>query len=404
MGTQRTCTVLKENDKQKFWCKILKIKIILAFFFLLTVRLAAQNYDWVKHDSLVKAGINQIYGIEFDKAEKTFDVVTKEYSTHPSGKFFKAMITWWRILLDIENESLDEKFFNQLDELIDMCDGILDKNDKNVDAMFFKGGALGFRGQLRAIRESWFKAALDGKDGLNLVFKSYELNPKNVDVQLGFGIYHYYAAVIPARYPAVKPFMVFFPKGDRAKGLKELENVAWNGRYTRIEARNFLMKLNFQFEDKMDEARKWAKILLNDFPNNPFFQKYYGLTFVKDNNYNEAAKTFHDIYNKSKRGMPGYNKRFEREATYYIGMDFKLKEKVDSSAFYFEKSEKLSRELDKEKESGFLINTVFYLGMLNDQMGKRDKAIAYYKETLQLKDRSDSHKYAEQYLKTPYRK
>jgi len=382
----------------------LKPKYILLFFLIIPVASFSQDYNWVRHDSLVKAGINQIYGIEFDKAEKTFDVVTKEYANHPSGKFFKAMTTWWRILLEIDNESLDDKFFNQLEEVIDLCDEILDKNDKNVDAMFFKGGALGFRGQLRAIRESWFKAALDGKEGLGLVFKSYELNPKNVDVQLGFGIYHYYADVIPARYPAVKPFMILFPKGDKAKGIKELENVAWNGRYTRIESRNFLLKLNFQFEERMDEARKWGKILLNDFPNNPYFQKYYGLTFIKENNYTEAVKTFRDIYNKAKRGMPGYNKRFEREATYYLGMDFKIREKVDSAAFYFERSEKLSHELDKDKESGFLINSVFYLGMLYDQMGERDKAITYYKETLQLKDRNDSHKYAEQYLKTPYKR
>lgn len=382
----------------------MKIRFILLLLFVVTNNISAQNYDWVRHDSLVKAGINQIYGIEFDRAEKTFDVVTKEYVTHPSGKFFKAMTTWWRILLEIDNESLDDKFFDQLEEVIDLCDDILDKNEKNVDAMFFKGGALGFRGQLRAIRESWFKAALDGKEGLGLVFKSYELNPKNIDVQLGFGIYHYYADVIPARYPAVKPFMILFPKGDKAKGIKELENVAWNGRYTRIESRNFLLKLNFQFEERMDESRKWGKILLNDFPNNPYFQKYYGLTFIKENNYTEAVKTFRDMYNKAKRGMPGYNKRFEREATYYIGMDFKIREKIDSSAFYFEKSEKLSREVDKEKESGFLINTVFYLGMLYDQMGMREKAIKYYNETLRLKDRNDSHKYAEQYLKKPYRK
>ena len=377
---------------------------IVFLLLIASIQIYAQNYNWVRHDSLVKAGINQIYGIEFDKAESTFDEVVKEYPAHPSGKFFKAMTTWWRILLDIDNESMDDKFFRQLDDVIEMCDDILDKNEKNVDAMFFKGGSLGFRGQLRAIRESWFKAALDGKDGLNLVFKSYELNPKNVDVQLGFGIYHYYADVIPGKYPAVKPFMVFFPKGDRLKGLKELENVAWNGRYTRIESRNFLMKLNFQFEEKMDETRKWGKILLDDFPNNPFFQKYYGLTYVRENNYPEAAKTFKSIYLKAKRGMPGYNKRFEREASYYLGMDFKIRERTDSAAYYFEKSEKLSRELDKDNASGFLINTVFYLGMLYDQMGMRDKAVKYYKETLQLKDRNDSHKYAEEYLKTPFRR
>lgn len=371
---------------------------------MFTIKANAQNYDWVRHDQLVKEGIDQIYGIKFDEAEKTFDTVVKEYPTHPSGMFFKAMITWWRILLDLNNEKLDEKFYDQLDEVINICDNILDKNDKNTDAMFFKGGALGFRGRLRAIRESWFKAAMDGKDGLALVFKSYSINPQNVDVQLGFGIYHYYAEVIPQKYPVVKPLMVLFPKGDKIKGLKELENVAYNGRYTRIESRYFLMTLNYQFEENMNEARKWAKILLADYPNNPNFQKYYGLTFVKENNYLEAAKIFRDIYNKCKRGMPGYNKYFEREASYYIGNDFKLREKADSSAFYFEKSEKLSRELDGSHESGFLINTVFYLGMLYDQLGQRDKAIKYYNETLILKDRSNSHQLAEEYLKKPYKK
>jgi tetratricopeptide (TPR) repeat protein len=102
--------------------------------------------------------------------------------------------------------------------------------------------------------------------------------------------------------------------------------------------------------------------------------------------------------------MPGYNKYFEREASYYIGNEFKIREKADSAAFYFEKSEKFSRELDGRNASGFLINTVFYLGMLNDQLGHRDKAIKYYKETLELKDRSNSHALAEEYLKTPYKR
>lgn len=377
---------------------------LLLILFSLQISAQTYNYNWVRHDSLVKAGVNQIYGIEFDKAEKTFDVVEKEYPTHPSGKFFKAMITWWRILLNLDDESLDQKFYDQLNETISMCDDILDKNDENVDAMFFKGGALGFRGRLRAIRESWFKAALDGKEGLGLVFKAYKADPKNIDLQLGFGIYHYYAEVIPQKYPVVKPFMVFFPKGDKEKGLKELDNVAWNGRYARIEARYFLLTLNFQFEENMTETLKWAHILLHDYPNNPLFQRYYGLVYVKQNDYSSASKIFREIYYKCNQGMPGYNDRFKREATYYIGNDFMIKNKPDSAAVYFERSEKLSLALDKDEPSGFLINNVLFLGMLYDQLGKRDKAIQYYKRVLQLKERNNSHQQAEQFLKTPYKR
>jgi hypothetical protein len=243
-----------------------RIVFLLCFFLLIVTTHTQPKYNWERHDSLVKAGVDQIYGIEFDIAEKTFDTVLREYPKHPSGKFFKAMITWWRILLDLDNESLDDKFYDQLEECIDQCDEILDNNEKNVDALFFKGGSIGFRGRLLAIRESWFKAALDGKEGLGIVYKAYEADPKNSDIQLGFGIYHYYADVSPSKYPAVKPFMVFFPKGDKIKGLKELEYVAWNGRYARIESRYFLMTLNFQFEENMNDTRRWGKILLNDFP------------------------------------------------------------------------------------------------------------------------------------------
>ena len=52
------------------------------------------------------------------------------------------MTTWWRILLEIDNESLDDNFFSQLEEVIDLCDDILDKNEKSVDAMFLKAALL----------------------------------------------------------------------------------------------------------------------------------------------------------------------------------------------------------------------------------------------------------------------
>jgi tetratricopeptide (TPR) repeat protein len=382
------------------------LKTLHIFFFLILsfFDIAAQNYNWARHDSLVKAGVNQIYGIEFEKAEKTFSIIETEFPAHPSGKFFKAMITWWRILLNLDDESMDERFYKQLDLVIEMCDEILDKNPRNSDAMFFKGGSLGFRGRLYAIRESWFKSALDGKDGLALVFKAYEADPKNVDIQLGFGIYHYYADVIPRKYPAVKPFMIFFPKGDKVKGLRELENVAWNGRYARIEARYLLLTLNFQFEENFDETLRWAQYLLHDYPNNPLFQKYYALVFTKRNDYSAAAKIFRDVYNKCLKEMPGYNDHFKREATYYIGNDFMIRNIPDSASVYFEKSEALSRKIDGENESAWLINNVLFLGMLYDQLGKRDLAVKYYNESLKLRDRNNSHAQAEEYLKTPYKR
>ena len=373
------------------------------YFLLLVIfstSILAQN---ARLDSLIHAGIYQIYGIEFQKAEKTFQIVQKDYPKNPAGKFFDAMIDWWHIMLDMENEEYDDAMIDKLEDVIDMCDDILDENENDVNALFFKGGALGFRGRLYSVREEWLDAALDGKDAMPIVHHAYAVDPKNPDVQLGFGIYNYYASVIPEKFPFLKPFMLFFPQGDKEKGLEELIYVAENGKFGKIEARYFLLTSYYKFEEKMFEAKKWADILLKDFPNNPTFQKYLGRIYVKMGSYIKASPIFEDILRKCGTGLPGYNDNAKREASYYVGMRHKLQNDVDSTRIYFEMSEKLSRKIDDE-ETGWLVNSVLYLGMCYDQLGKREKAIKYYNEVLDMDDRRNSHEQARRYLKKPYKR
>ncbi|RPI72176.1 MAG: hypothetical protein EHM47_08850, partial [Ignavibacteriales bacterium] len=159
------------------------LKIFLLLFILsFTQEITAQNS---KFDSLVTGGIKQIYNIKFPEAERTFRQVIADYPKHPAGRFFLAMIDWWRILINLDSEEYDELFFQKLEDVIYQCDQILDNEPENIDALFFKGGSIGFRGRLRAYRDSWLKAADDGRDALPIVERASELNPNNVDVQLG---------------------------------------------------------------------------------------------------------------------------------------------------------------------------------------------------------------------------
>ncbi len=357
------------------------IKKIL-FLFLLSTTIIAQNTNY---DSLITAGINQIYNIKFKKAEATFLTVQKEFPQEPAGKFFEAMIDWWRITLNPESKKYDDIFIKKLDATIKFCDKILDKDPNNVDAIFFK-------------------AALDAKEALPLVNRAYKLNPENKDVILGFGIYNYYAAEIPKQYPFIKPFMIFFPGGNTQKGLQQLKIVAKEGKYAKIEATFFLLTLYYRYEKNYDEALKYAKILVRKFPDNPLFLSYYGRIYVRKNDYLTAGKIFLREVKKCDEGLPGFGIRFKREADYYVGMKYKLENKIDSAIVYFKGSEKLSRILDKKKATGFLINSVLYLGMFYDQLGYRNLAIEKYKEVLKLKEFWHSHEQAKRYLKHPYKK
>ncbi len=378
----------------------MRIVITTCLIILFFVNVKAQSG---RFDSLITSGIHQIYNIKFNKAANTFSILKKDFPEKLAGIFFDTMIIWWKIMLNFDDESNDDLFYDKLDNIIDKCDEILDEDPRNVEALFFKGGALGFRGRLSSIRERWFDAALDGKDALPLVKEAYENDPKNVDVQLGFGIYNYYADVIPEIYPFVKPIMLFFPSGDKEKGVKQLINTAYNGKYAKIEARYFLMSLYYRYEKDYSSAIKYARMLTEDFPDNPTFQRYLGRINVRRGDYISASKIFRDVLGKCASGYPGYTDKVKREANYYLAMKYKNYNEPDSAKIFFKNCELISRKIDgDDEESGFLINSVLYLGMIYDQQGERENALRNYNEVLEMREFGNSHDIADKYLKSPY--
>ncbi len=376
---------------------------LIIFFFLFVGITKAED---AKFDSLVTTGIKQIYNIKFPKAEKTFRMVIANYPDHPAGRFYLAMIDWWKVLLDLNSEKYDEIFYQKLEDVIFQCDELLKKNPKNVDALFFKGGAIGFRGRLRANRSSWLKAADDGREALPIVEHAAELDSNNIDVQLGFGIYNYYAAVIPDEYPMVKPLMFFFPSGDKEKGIEQLNNVAFNGKYAKYEAQYFLMTLYYNYENNSYKADEYAKMLTKEFPDNPVFERWKGRIEAKKGDYLAASIIFQDIIDKADSGLTGYTVPMtKREADYYVAYQYFKMNKLDSAMIYFDDCAKISKQVDEEDdESGFQVNAVLYIGMINDLWNKREAAISNYKKVLDMNEYGNSHDRAEEYIEKPFKK
>ncbi|MCB0750480.1 MAG: tetratricopeptide repeat protein [Ignavibacteriae bacterium] len=373
----------------------------MKYIFLLIIFSTQLTAQVSEFDSLVNKGIYDIYNIKFIEAEKTFLELDNKYPKHPAGKFFNAMIIWWKIMLDQNDEQYDELFEKKLEGVIDFCDDLLDENDENVDAIFFKGGSLGFRGRLYSIRKEWFDAALDGKDALPLVYEAYEIDPKNEVVKLGFGIYNYYAEEIPEKYQFIKRAMIFFPSGDKKKGIEQLTAAAEKSKYAKIESQFFLMTLYYQFENDYNKALVYAEQLHNQFPDNPIFQKYVGRIFVKKGNYENASVIFSDIKNKCISSLPGYNNMLLRESTYYLGVNYMQKNKIDLAEKSFAKCYELSQKLDedKEEESGFMVNAILYLGRISNQTGEKEKAKKYFNQVLEIRDYNNSHNKAKNSLK-----
>jgi tetratricopeptide (TPR) repeat protein len=369
---------------------------------LLFARPAYGGGEETPFETIAKQGIDHVYNLEFEEADKDFTELIKLRPAHPAGHFFLAMVDWWRILIDLEDESRDEKFLDALDHVIALADSMLERNPNDVEAIFFKGGALGFQGRLKFHRNDYLGAANAGRKALPLVETAFSLDSSNHDILFGTGIYNYYAEVIPNEYPFVKPLLLFVPSGDRSKGLAQLTTAAEKGRYASTEATYFLMQTYYFYERDYAKVLDLARKLTDRYPNNMIFHRYLGRAYAAMANWPMAESVLKDIVARSRRGQRGYTAYIEREATYSLGVTLIALGKLDEALENLYRCDELSRQTDKDEPSGFMAMANLKIGNIYDLQAKRDLAIVQYKKVLGMKDYRESQTQARNLLKVPY--
>lgn len=387
-------------DQQKKSKKKIFLFIIILFF--VSPPASGQGIDDPALDRLILRGIDKLYDYKFAEADSDFNMIIRVRPDHPAGYFFRAMVQWERIISNFDDESQDDKLYDMLDSVIDICEKRLDENSHDVTALFYNGGAIGFRGRLRSNRGKWLGAANDGILALPLVKKAYELDPNNYDVLLGIGIYNYYAAVIPEKYPFVKPAMIFFPSGDRKKGLEQLQQASMNAKFAKVEAMYFLMQNYFMYEKDFKAALELARKLHDRYPNNSMFHRYVGRCLISTGNLGEANDIFLDIEKRCLSKQLGYDTYDSREACYYLGKYEFIGGRYETALQYLYRCDELSRKIDKDEPSGFMSLGNLLIGMIYDAQGKRADAISQYNKVLSMKEFEESRRDSKKYLKNPY--
>ncbi len=384
-----------------------KQKLLLILIVLLSLFPSIMSAQWIlmksDADKLVQTGARQVYNLQFDSASANFRKVIELYPNHPAGYFLDAMVGWWKIQTNPRSEAFDNDFLAKAEKTIEVSDKLLEDNTNDIVGLFFKGGALGYRGRFYASREMWIKAASDGKTALDILTRCQKLAPNNHDIMLGTGIYNYYAAVLPERYPLLKTVMYFLPPGDKQLGILQLKAAGKSARYAATEAKSVLLQVYYQFEQDPANALPLAQELHSQFPDNAYFHRYLGRCQVQLGMSSDYEATWRDILKKCIFGKLSYDKLTAREALYYVGLAIMNKGMYDLALKYFYKCDEGNRFLDSD-ETGFLVMVNLKIGNIYDIQGKRDLAITQYNKVLGWGDRQNSHELAKQYIAKPYGK
>jgi hypothetical protein len=365
-----------------------------------TTRTDTTAYTMRGFDPRLQHGIDLIYNLHYDEAEAFFQNIIQADPDNPLGYFFRAMVWWWRVLVDLEDTSHDQTFYQRLEECIAVCDRRLKEDPEDFDAILFKGGAIGFRGRLRGDRDQYLRAANDGRRCLPLLAKSRKLEPTNKDILFGQGIYNYFAQVIPQRHPVVRPAMWFLPDGDRELGIRQLEQVATQGLYARAEAAYFLAQIYRIFENDDARALPYLEELYRRYPRNALFHRYLARTLAAAGDGQRSALLYAQVASYADEGRTGYHDRAQLEALYYQGKrSFYLNDIAAAETFLLQ-ADKLGQSIESDRGYTALANLL--LGMCYDLRGERDQALERYAHVRQLPDAKGSRDLAKKYQKTPY--
>ncbi|MDB5242197.1 MAG: hypothetical protein JWP57_2822, partial [Spirosoma sp.] len=159
--------------------------------------------------------------------------------------------------------------------------------------------------------------------------------------------------------------------------------------YTRVEARYFLLQI-YSMENQHDKAYEMAKYMTEQYPDNPFFERYYARSAFAQGHLAEAEKVSKSILAKIERGQTGYEGISGRTAAYILGYVNQLFYKnLPDAKTYYQKSIEFAKQTNS-MDAGYYWSSVLALGIIATQEKQYDQALAYYKEVMDKADRKSS--------------
>lgn len=346
--------------------------------------------------------LNDLYNFKFESAESKFSEIRANYGWHPLPYFLMGLIEWWKIMPNTKDTSHDNRFLAYMDTTISVAERLFDDYPANkVEAAFFLAAAYGFKGRLYSDeeRKSWRKAAAAGKDALDYLEESKGHHHLSPELLFGDALYNYFSVWVPENYPALKPMMWFFPKGDKALGLRQLKEVSYNAFYTRTEAMVWLMRILNSYENDQIQAFQISKYLSEEYPDNPFFHRYYARMLYSLGRFDQAEKVCHEILHRIDSGMVGYEGTSGRYAAFFLGQIHESRKNLEEAKKYYSLCVRYAEEIGVT-ESGYYLYSLIALGEIAQKEGRKSDAKKYFRKVKDKADRGeDAFKDAKKKLK-----
>jgi tetratricopeptide (TPR) repeat protein len=372
-----------------------------------------------RFEELRRDGLDALYNIDYDKAQRDFKEIVQLYPNHPGGYQLLAARLWIKTLYESRrlqsslyssasfyangDDKVDPKivteFRNLTREAKRLAEARLKQDPKNIEALDFLANTEGLKASFEeAVERRHFAALRDGNDAVDHHREVLKLDPKYVDAQITIGLYEYVVGSLPLPVKVIAGATGY--RGSKKRGLAMLEQVAREGHWAQDDAKTVLVLL-YTREKRFEDVLKLTRELSAKYPRNYLLRletadALVSLAEVKRKNKDvagavqaekEAFATFDELLRD--RNVRDTASRALDLIHFKYGEVLLTAGYNDRAAKEFLAATKVDRA-----EAGLVTMAHLYAGRSYDEAGKREEALAQYKEVLARPNVYDAHEEA----------
>lgn len=374
--------------------KYIRITLLTVCLALeMTLPLGAQTAEL--QEARLQEALKAMNRMEHKRARDIFLEAARNEPYHPLGPLGAVANQWIynqgryghaagnrELLEDIENVLLDYR--RQL---------LL--NPDNSEIIYYMGLANGLRARVLLAEKDYLGVLISGYRIIRNFKSALKENPDDPDIIIAFGVFNYYVG-LSSKFMKIASWILQI-SGSKEEGLQQIETAALHGNYSRYEARSLLAYLNLYFEANYREAQRWLDMLLEEFPDNPYFNYMY--TEMKIQTGSPAIdENLARIEKRLPTMEPFFRKEYIQRLKLFRGSRAFLEGNLElTDSLLSEYIEAYDAEMDFD-----LGNAYVRLGKVYDLQGRRQAAVSMYQKAVELDNRSSAMEEAKRYLKEPY--
>jgi tetratricopeptide (TPR) repeat protein len=410
------------------------IGCLLVLLFLAPLISAQQPAPWLtdveraRFEELRRSGLDALYNIDYDKAQRDFKQIVQLYPNHPGGYQLLAARLWIKTLYESRRLQASlysgESFYTNGDDKVDpkivtefrnltreakrLAEAKLKQDPKNIEALDFLANTEGLKASFEeAVERRHFAALRDGNDAVDHHREVLKLDPAYIDAQITIGLYEYVVGSLPLPVKILAGATGY--RGSKKRGLKMLEEVAEKGRWAQDDAKSVLILL-YTREKRFADVVKLTRELSAKYPRNYLLRLETADGLVSLAAQKRKEKDVAGAVQAEKEAFATFDEVIrDRNVRETAGraldlVHFKYGEALLTAGLNERAAKEfLSATKVAQAEPGLVTMAHLYAARAYDVAGKREEALAQYKEVLARPDIYDAHEEAKRGMKQAYK-